>query len=200
MLYRLMLVLISTALAMPAAAADYSIDVAHSAVQFKVNHMVITKVRGGFDSFKGTIHFNENDLTKSSVSVSIKTDSIDTGNEKRDAHLRSADFFEAEKFPAITFKSTEVQKTNDGYVAKGKLTIRDQTHIVTLRFSIAGPITDPWGGQRIGVEVEPIAIDRRDYGLTWSKALETGGLVVGNDVEIEISIEAVQMKDEAPAT
>lgn len=199
MIMRLMFVLLSVALALPAGAADYSIDKTHSSVHFKVTHLVVSKVRGSFNNFQGTIDFNEEDITKSSVSVTIDADSIDTGNEKRDDHLRSADFFDVESFPTLTFKSTEVKKSGDGYVAVGNLTIRGNTHVVSLPFSINGPITDPWGNHRMGVEVEPVTIDRQEYGLTWSKALETGGLVVGNEVEIEIDVEAVRAKEEAPA-
>jgi len=181
--------------ALPGAAADFVIDTVHSSVGFKVNHMVVSNVRGSFDSFAGTIVLDQETIANSSVAVTIDVATIDTGNEKRDDHLRSADFFDAGSHPQITFASTSVTRSGAGHVATGDLTIRGVTRRVELPFVVNGPIVDPWGNQRIGVQVDPITIDRRDFGLTWSQALETGGLVVGNDVTIEIELEAVQARE-----
>lgn len=197
MLIRSALILLATVLAIPAAAADFAIDTTHSSVDFKVGHMMVSKVRGSFDDFEGTIHLDPDDMTGSSVEVVIDVASIDTADEKRDEHLRSPDFFDAANHPKMTFSSTSVKKSGSGWVAVGDLTIRGTTRQVELPFEINGPITDPWGNQRIGVEIEPISVDRRDFGLTWSKVLETGGLLVGNEVEIELAVEAVGVTGES---
>lgn len=185
------------AAALPVAAAEYTIDSVHSSVGFEVEHMVVSMVRGSFQTFEGAIALDENDLTKSSVEVTIDAASIFTANEKRDDHLRSADFFDAENHPKITFKSGSIRKDGEGYVAVGNLTIRGNTRLVELPFEIKGPIVDPWGNQRIGVQIEPVTIDRKEFGLMWSKALETGGLVVSDEVTIDLAVEAVAAKDEA---
>ena len=188
---------LALAMALPGAANEFAIDTAHSSVGFEVPHMVISTVRGSFDTFEGTISLDENDLTRSSVEVTIDTATIYTANEKRDDHLRSADFFDVEKHPNITFKSHAVKKDGKGYVAVGDLTIKGTTRQVELPFEVKGPIVDPWGQRRIGVAIEPITIDRKDFGLTWSKALETGGLVVGDEVTIDLAVEAVRAESEA---
>jgi polyisoprenoid-binding protein YceI len=185
--------MLTAALALPAAAAEFTIDIAHSSVNFKVAHMVISKVRGSFQTFEGTINLDQEDIAKSSVHVTIEVASIDTANEKRDEHLRSADFFDAANHPQITFKSTSVRKSAEGYVATGDLSIRGTTHRVELPFTIKGPITDPWGSRRVGFEIDPIMIDRREFGLSWSQALETGGLIVGDEVDIELEVEAIEV-------
>lgn len=191
MLSRMTLTILAAFAALPAAANDFIIDTAHSSVNFKVDHMVISKVRGSFQEFEGAIHLDQEDISNSKVDVAINVDSIDTTNTKRDDHLRSADFFDVTNHPRITFISTSVEKTADGYLAAGDLTIKGTTRRVELPFAINGPIIDPWGNERIGIEIEPITIDRQQYGLTWSQVLETGGLMVGNDVEIELEVEAV---------
>jgi polyisoprenoid-binding protein YceI len=177
------------------AADKYVLDTPHTSAGFGVKHMVISTVKGGFADVAGFILYDEKDISKSSVEVTIKTASINTNNEKRDDHLRSPDFFDAEKYPDITFKSKAINKTDDGLVLSGILTIRDISNEVAFPFEITGKLTDPWGNERIGAEAT-LKIDRRDYGLTWSKALETGGLVVGNDVKIELHVEAVFEKIE----
>ena len=197
---RFLIALFVAALAAPAAAADYKIDTAHSSVAFKVSHMVVSKTRGAFTDFNGVISLDENDVTKSSVEVTIAVASIDTANEDRDEHLRAADFFDAEKYPAITFKSNGVEKIGGGYIAHGELTMKGVTKKVSIPFEMSGPITDPWGNERIGISTESITIDRQDYGISFSRTMEAGGLVVGNDVIIEIEVEAVKAKTEkAPA-
>lgn len=190
------LVLIVTALAVAAspvmAAEVYTIDPVHSTVGFTVKHMVVSKVRGNFETFEGTIHYDPEDVTNSKVSVTIQTDSIDTDNADRDKHLRSPDFFAADEYPTITFESTSVEKTDDGFIAHGDLTMRGVTKKVSLPFSITGEITDPWGNQRMGLEIEPVVIDRQDYGISWSKVLDAGGLAVSNDVTVDLAVAAVK--------
>ena len=190
MFKRIIMTVLVGAAALPVAANEFTIDSVHSSVGFAVDHMVVSTVRGSFGDFGGTIYLNDEDLTKSSVEVSIDAASIDTANEQRDTHLRSADFFDVENHPQITFISGSVKKVGDSYVAVGNLTIRGNTRLVELPFTVKGPIGDPWGNRRIGVQIEPITIDRKEFGLMWSKALETGGLVVGDEVTIELAVAA----------
>lgn len=173
------------------AADEYNIDKTHSSIGFSVTHLVISKVKGTFGDFAGAITYDENDIGKSSVEVHIKTTSIDTKDEKRDAHLRSADFFDVETFPEIIFKSKSVAKADDGYIVVGDLTMRGVTKEVTIPFTISGMITDQSGNKRLGASAE-LTLDRQDYGVSWSKKLDGGGLVVGDDVKIEIEIEAIK--------
>jgi polyisoprenoid-binding protein YceI len=178
--------------AAPAAATDlYELDPVHSSVAFGVRHMVITTVKGKFNKFSGRILYDPENLAQSSVEVKIETASIDTDNEKRDGHLRSPDFLEVEMHPEIAFKSTRIEKSGDGFVAHGQLTIRGVTKDVAIPFTLAGPVKDAWGGLRIGAEGQ-LTIDRRDWGLTWNQALEAGGVLVGNDVRIELNVQAVK--------
>jgi polyisoprenoid-binding protein YceI len=175
------------------AADTYTIDKAHSSVLFVVKHMVISKVKGEFNEYTGVIQYDEADVAKSSVEVTIKTASIGTRDEKRDGHLRSPDFFDAEKYPEITFKSKRIEKSEDGFVAVGDLTMRGVTKEIKIPFEITGFVTDPWGNTRMGVSAE-LKIDRQDYGISWSQKLDAGGLVVSDTVEIELEIEAVKAK------
>ena len=193
-------VLIMTALAAltaaPAWTADtYAADGAHSYVGFSVSHMVISKVKGHFGEFTGTLLFDAKDPTKSSIQGTITVQSIDTGNDQRDTHLRSADFFDTEKFPEITFASKKVEKRGEGYAVLGVLTIKGVSKAVEIPFKVLGPAKDPWGNERVGVDLAPFAINRQDFGVTWNKTLETGGLLVGNEVTIELAGEFVK---EAP--
>jgi len=175
------------------AADTFNIDKSHSSIMFAVKHMVVSKVKGEFNEYSGTILYDEADVTKSSVEVTIKTASIDTKDQKRDDHLRSPDFFDAEKHPEITFKSKRVEKAKDGFVAVGDLTMHGVTKEITIPFEITGVINDPWGNTRMGVSAE-LELNRQDYGVSWSQKLDTGGLVVGDDVGIEIEIEAIKAK------
>jgi len=178
----------------PALGLDtYVMDKAHSSVGFSVRHLVISKVRGNFGDVSMTIAYDEKDVTKSSVEVAIVAASISTDNEDRDNHLRGADFFDIETYPEITFKSKKIEKVDDGYVAVGDFTMHGVTKEIELPFVITGIVIDPWGNTKMGVESQ-ITIDRTDYGLTWSKALDTGGLVVGNEIDIDISIELTKSK------
>jgi polyisoprenoid-binding protein YceI len=172
---------------------EYEVDIAHSSISFKISHMVVSKVRGHFNDFSVTIKEDPNDITKSSVAVVIKTASIDTGNEKRDNHLRSADFFDAEKYPEITFQSKRIEKKGDGYIAVGTLTMRRVSKQITIHFEITGKMKDPWGNTRAGIEAST-KLDRKEYGVNWNKTLDKGGLMVGNEVKIEIFLEMVSKK------
>lgn len=185
-----LMTILATLLAGMAFAADtYEIDQAHSYIGFSVRHMVIATVKGNFTDFSGTIVFDSTDLSKSSVNVTIKTASINTYNTRRDDHLRSADFFDAANFPEITFVSESITKTDNGYLAKGKFTMRGVTKEIELPFQILGIITGSDGSAKMGVDVTPITINRQEYGLKWSKLTETGGLVAGDDITIEIHLE-----------
>jgi len=138
---------------------------------------------------------NEDDITKSSAEITIQTASIDTDDEKRDNHLKSADFFAVEEYPTITFKSKNISKTDDGYAMTGDLTIKDVTREITFPFIFNGFITDPWGGKRFGAEAN-LTINRLDYNVEWNKTLDNGGVLVGNDVDIMLHVEAIKAPEE----
>jgi polyisoprenoid-binding protein YceI len=174
-------------------ADKYTLDPVHTSIEFSVRHLVINNVKGKFTDFSGTLLYDDGDITKSSVSVSIKAASVNTGTPNRDNDLRSANFLDAEKFPEITFQSQRIEKREDGYLAVGTLTIHGVSKEITLPFSITGKIKDPWGGTRMGIEVA-LTLNRRDFGMNYGKTLDGGGLVVGNDVKIEIAAEAVKAK------
>ncbi len=176
------------------AGQKYEIDVSHSNINFTVRHMVVAKVSGGFTKFSGTIIYDEQDLTKSSVSVEIKTASIDTDSERRDNHLRSADFFDVATDSTITFVSKKIEKRGNGLVAIGDLKIRGVTKQIELPFTILGTVTDQRGNTRIGIEAAT-AINRFDYGVKWDNKLDNGSLIVGENVDINLTIEA---RSEAP--
>ena len=178
----------------PAAAADqYVFDRAHTFVGFEVRHLTVSKVRGEFREFEGEILLDENDIANSSVSAVIKASSLTTGIDRRDNHLKSADFLSAEEFPEITFQSKRVEKTDEGYVAIGDLTIRGVTKEIALPFTLAGPITDPQKRKRIGVEAAA-TIDRNEFSVSWNRLMEGGGLVVGNEVKLVLNVEAVKVE------
>jgi polyisoprenoid-binding protein YceI len=176
----------------PVPGGEYNIDPAHSIIGFSIRHLEIAWVEGRFKDFKGTIRYDESDTTKSSVEFTARVESIDTGVEPRDKHLRTADFFDVAKYPEMTFKSTRVErKGGDRYVLHGDFTLRGVTKQVQLPFTITGAIRDPWGNTRFGIAAQT-KIDRRDYGVTWGKTLENGGLDVGNEVTIDLQLEAVK--------
>jgi len=167
----------------------YQIDRAHSEAAFQVRHL-ITKVRGRFAEFDGTITFAPDAPADSSVSFAIQTKSIDTNQAQRDEHLRSADFFDVEKFPVLAFKSTAVAARGDSqFDVTGELTIRDVTKTIVLPVTYLGGAKDPWGNDKVAFEAE-ITLNRKDYGLNWNAALETGGFLVGDDVKVSLSIQA----------
>ncbi len=174
-------------------ADEYTIDAAHTQVGFSVKHMVIATVRGYFREFSGTVFYDEKDIAKSTISGKIKVSSINTDNEKRDEHLRSADFFNAEQYPDITYVSKKIVKQDKGLAAIGDLTIRGVTKEIRLDFSVTGKITDPWGNERVGVEASG-KINRQDFGVSWSKTMDNGGLVVSDEVKLELFGEFVKKK------
>jgi polyisoprenoid-binding protein YceI len=170
----------------------WNIDTSHSGVGFTVRHMVISKVRGAFERWQGVIDFDEQNPAASKVSVTIEAGSIDTREAKRDAHLRSADFFDVEQYPEIRFDSTRVEKGDEGqYVVTGDLTIRGVTREVQLEAEYLGGGKDPWGTQRIGFSAKT-AINRKDFGLNWNQVLEAGGVLVGEKIEIALDVQAVK--------
>jgi polyisoprenoid-binding protein YceI len=172
------------------ATRTYKIDKAHSEVVFQIRHLV-TKVRGRFDEFEGMVQLNEDRPELSSVEFTIKAASIDTNEKDRDTHLRSADFFDVEKFPNLTFKSQQIiKKSNESYDVIGDLTIHGVTKEIVLPITHLGKAKDPWGMERVGFEGE-ITINRKDFGLMWNAPLEIGGFLVGDDVRASLSIQAV---------
>jgi polyisoprenoid-binding protein YceI len=172
------------------ATRTYKIDKAHSEAVFQVRHLV-TKVRGRFTDFEGTVQINEEKPELSSVEFTIHATSIDTAEKDRDTHLRSADFFEVEKFPTITFRSKRViKKSADAYDVVGDLTIHGVTKEITLPVTHLGKAKDPWGNERVGFEAE-ITLNRKDFGLNWNAALEVGGFLVGDEVKVSLSIQAI---------
>ncbi len=177
----------------------WNIDPSHSAIAFTVRHMVVSKTRGRFTRWSGQLRFDPADPAASSVEVTIDPASVDTADAQRDAHLRSADFFDAEKFPAATFRSTKVEDLGgDRYRVTGDLTLRGVTNSVVLDVSYEGAGKDPWGGERAGFNATT-SIDRRQFGLEWNKALETGGLLVGEKVDLTLEIEAVKQSAQKAA-
>jgi len=165
------------------ATTKWALDPTHSELQFKVKHLMITTVTGSIKSFGAELDAEGDDFTNAAISFSGDINSIDTGNGDRDGHLKSGDFFEAEKYPAITFKSTSVEKDGDDYTVKGDLTIKDVTKAVKLNAEFGGIATDPWGNTKAGFTLGG-KINRTEFGLTWNAALETGGVMVSEDVKI----------------
>lgn len=172
----------------------WNIDGSHSTAEFSVRHLMITNVKGRFGTLSGTVDYDPEKPEASQIDVTIDATSIDTRDEKRDAHLRSPDFFDTEKFPSITFKSTSVKKTDDGFAATGDLTIHGTTNTVTLEVEgPSAPNKDPWGNTRIGASAHA-KINRKDFGLNWNAALEAGGVLVGEQVKISIDVSLIQAK------
>lgn len=171
-------------------AGTYEIDPSHSVVEFGVRHLGLAKVRGRFNSFAGTIVIGD-DPTDSRVDVTIDAASIDTRDEKRDQHLRSPDFLDAENHPTLEFHSRRVTLEGEHPRVEGDLTVRGVTRPVTLDLEFEGAASDPWGNHRIGVSATT-EVNRDDFGLTWNQALESGGWLVGKQIRIELSVEAVR--------
>jgi polyisoprenoid-binding protein YceI len=171
----------------------WTLDPVHSVAEFKVRHMMISNVKGQFTGLTGVLTFDEHDITRSSVQATIDASTVNTREAQRDAHLKSADFFDVEQFPTLSFTTTRVTRTGDDELAvTGDLTIHGVTRQVT--FQVEGPTAagkDPWGNTRIGVSAMT-RINRKDYGLTWNTALETGGILVGEDVAITLDLEFVK--------
>lgn len=170
----------------------WQIDSSHSGIQFTVRHLVIAKVRGQFSRWTGALEAPGSDFARASLDVVIDASSIDTGAADRDAHLRSADFFDVERYPEITFKSTAVTPTAADHLrVNGALTVKGVTRDVVLDVEVLGQAKDPWGNERAAFSATT-SIDRREFGLTWNQVLETGGVMVGERIDIAIDIEAVR--------
>ena len=174
---------------------SWQIDPAHSQIQFSARHMMISNVRGRFESFTGSVEFDEIDTTRSRVEVEIDAASINTREPQRDGHLKSPDFLNAEQYPYLRFKSTRVEKVDDthGRIV-GDLTIRDMTQQVVLNVEYAGQAKSPWGTVSAGFSATA-KINRKDWGLTWNAALETGGVLVGDEITINLELEIVKQAE-----
>jgi polyisoprenoid-binding protein YceI len=183
----------STTTSIPSAVTTWNIDPAHSAAEFKVKHMMISNVKGKFSGISGVLKLNDGDCAESFVEASIPVATLSTGDPQRDGHLKSADFFDAEKFPTFTFKSTHVTRHAPGeHKVTGELSLHGVTRPVV--FEVEGPsesCKDPWGNTRIGLSATA-KINRKDFGLSWNAALETGGVMVGEDVSITLDIEFIK--------
>ncbi len=178
---------------------SYQIDLAHSQVQFTVRHMMISKVRGVFEKFSGDIHLDEKNPANTKVEVKVETATVNTREPKRDEHLRSADFFDAGNYPTMDFTSKRVDVTSSTTAnLVGDLTIRDVTREVVLEVVYAGAAKSPWGTTSFGFSGHTV-INRKDWNLTWNAALETGGMLVSDEVSIDIELELVQVPEQEKA-
>jgi polyisoprenoid-binding protein YceI len=172
--------------------STYKIDPAHSEIIFKVKHLVISTVSGHFSKFDATMTSSKEDFTDAQISFEADVNSVTTKNEQRDAHIKSDDFFNAEKFPAITFTSTSVEKKSDNeYTLKGDITIRDITKPIALHVEHGGSTIDPWGQSREGFEITG-KVSRKEFGLKWNALTEAGGAVVGDEVRLQLSVQMVK--------
>lgn len=170
----------------------WEFDPVHSSITFWVRHMLISKVHGQFTKWTGVLQFDDAAPAKSTAQVSIEADSIDTRDPKRDGHLRSPDFLDVEKYPLLTFKTSRVEAVSDRHLEiGGELTIRGVTRPVVLDAEFAGRMKDPWGVERAGFAAKAV-LERKDFGLTWNQALEAGGVLVGDKVEVAIEVEAIR--------
>ena len=180
-------------------AETYTVDKAHSEVLFSVRHMGVSKVTGRFNEFTGVVNGEPGKPQEASVEFTIKATSIDTNDAGRDKHLRSADFFDVEKFPEITFKSSKVTaKGQNQYDVTGTLTMHGVAKEVTLPVTLAGPVKDPRGNEKVGFEATA-KLNRKDYGISWNRALDAGGVVVSDEVQVTINLEAAKAKPAEPA-
>ena len=171
-------------------AGDYTLDAAHTRLGFSARHAMVTTVRGAFKEFEGTAHVDTANPADSKVELTIKTDSIDTGVADRDGHLRSGDFFEVETYPEITFTSTQVERDGNDWTITGDLTVKGISKPITVEFESTGSARDPFGNLRIGFEGQT-TLSRKDWGLTWNAALETGGVLVSDKVKLEFDVSAI---------
>ncbi len=175
--------------------SKWLVDPAHSEVHFKIKHLVISTVSGSFKKFEGNMESSNDDFTDAKINFTINSSSVDTNNEQRDGHLKADDFFNAEKFPEIKFVSTSIaKKSEDEYLLKGDLTIRDVTKPVELEVEYGGQTKDMYGQQKAGFDVTG-KIDRQEFGLKWSAVTEAGGLVISNDVKLNMSIQFTKQAD-----
>ncbi len=186
--------LVLVIMASTAFATEWKVDKTHSSVSFKVRHMVISNVKGDFSDFSGTVQFDGKDLTKATVEFSIDATTINTDNKGRDDHLKSDEFFETTKYPTITFKSTKIVADGDDYKITGDFTMKDVSKSVTFDLEYSGTVVDPWGNTRAGFAAKT-KINRQDFNVNFSGTLDNGGLVVGNEVKIELDIEIVKAKE-----
>jgi polyisoprenoid-binding protein YceI len=170
---------------------DYTLDVYHTRLGFSARHAMVTTVRGQFKDFDGQAHIDTANPSASSVRLRIEAASIDTGVADRDGHLRSADFFDVEQFPELTFVSTEVTRDEDTWTITGDLTIKDVTKPISIEFESTGSARDPFGNTRVGFEGQT-TLNRKEWGLTWNAALETGGLLVSDKIKLDFDISAIQ--------
>jgi polyisoprenoid-binding protein YceI len=170
---------------------DYTLDVSHSRLGFVARHAMVTKVRGQFGAFTGTARIDEANPSASRVDLSIDVASVETGSADRDGHLKSGDFFDAETYPTITFTSTKVERDGDDWNITGDLTIKDVTKPVTIEFEQTGSAVDPFGNTRVGFEGD-VTVNRKDWGLTWNAALETGGVLVSEKIKLEFDVSAIR--------
>jgi polyisoprenoid-binding protein YceI len=171
---------------------QYELDPSHTRIGFVARHAMVTKVRGGFNDFTGTIHIDGEEPSKSTATVTIKSHSIDTRNADRDAHLRSNDFLQMDEYPELTFVSTAVRHTSEAtFEVTGDLTIKGVTQSVTIPFEYEGAAKDPFGNQRLGFEGST-AISRKDFGITWNATLESGGVLVSDKVVLEFEVSAIK--------
>ncbi len=172
---------------------DYQIDPAHTRIGFVARHAMVTKVRGTFHEFEAAVHLDAQEPSKSTVRLAIKVESVDTGHEQRDGHLRTNDFFDAPTFPEIVFESTSVEKVSDTeFSLTGDLTIKDTTKPITLDFEYIGSAKDPFGNLRAGFEGKT-TINRKDWGVNWNAALETGGFLVSDKIVLEFDVSALKL-------
>jgi polyisoprenoid-binding protein YceI len=172
--------------------ATYKIDAAHSEINFKVKHLMITNVTGNFTQFDATMESSADDFSDASISFEADVNSINTNNEQRDGHLKSDDFFNAEQFPKLTFVSSGLQKKSDNeYALTGDLTIRNITKTVTLDVEFGGTMTDPWGQQKAGFEING-KINRKDFDLKWTATTEAGGIVVSDEVKLQLAVQMIK--------
>jgi polyisoprenoid-binding protein YceI len=171
---------------------DYTVDPAHSRIGFVARHAMVTKVRGSFAEFDARAHIDAEDLSRSSATVTIKVDSVDTRNDQRDAHLRGNDFFDAATYPEIGFASTQVEPVGDDVLrVTGDLTIKGVTRPVTVDFTFEGSAVDPFGNHRVGFEGS-VVVNRKDWGVSWNAALEAGGVLVSEKVTLELELSAIR--------
>jgi polyisoprenoid-binding protein YceI len=173
--------------------AQWNLDPDHSIIEFRVSHMVVSKTAGRFMRYTGVVEMDAEAHQFKTIEATIDTASINTNHEKRDAHLRAADFFDVEKYPAMTYKMKSYAKTGEGYTALGDLTLHGVTKEIALVGTFNGVSKDPWGNTRAGFTGEG-KINRKDFGMVWNKTLDSGGLAVGDDVQIRLDIECIKAK------
>jgi polyisoprenoid-binding protein YceI len=190
---KLSIVIALFSLAFVQAQTNWNFDPAHSSIRFAVDHMVISEVEGQFSTYEGSVIATKEDFSDAKINFVIDVNSVDTDNEKRDGHLKSADFFETEKYPKMTFVSTSVEKIADGkYNLKGKLTLHGVTKEISLAMTYGGTVKDPWGNTKAGLKVTGV-INRTDFGLKYNSILEAGSMLIGEEVTITCKVELVKI-------